>query len=464
MLLWGALVGVTLLRLAIAATLPLTPDEAYYWIWSRNLQTGYLDHPPMVALWIRAGTAIAGQTAFGVRWLGPVSALAGSWLIARAAQILAPVQGGALRSAVLLNATLMVGLGAMTMTPDTPLLFFVAVAIWSVAQLLRRDDARWWLAVGACFGLACESKYTGFLAAAGCAVWWLGTRRLWKQGAWVVAGGIVGGLVVLPTLLWNAHHHWASFAKQGGRAADWHSARAAQFLGELLGGQIALATPLVFVLFLGGLWQAARYARSRETSRFLIVCAGLPMAVFVQHAFGDRVQPNWPAVTYPFLVLAAAASGQKVRAACVVGGVMTTVVYAQALFSPLPLTAHQDVIARQTRGWDLLARDIQALRSRDSGSFVVADDYAVTSALAFHGAGLPMAGIEPRWGLLSLPMQAGAGGIFVIRAGGRVTVPVGWKLGQLKGHSCRMPGLCYDLYPLTPEAGVTTIWRIPTRA
>ena len=30
--------------------LPLAPDEAYYWVWSRDLQGGYLDHPPMVAL------------------------------------------------------------------------------------------------------------------------------------------------------------------------------------------------------------------------------------------------------------------------------------------------------------------------------------------------------------------------------------------------------------------------------
>ena len=47
-----------------------SPDEAYYWVWSRALAAGYLDHPPMVALWIRAGTWIAGDTALGIRLLG----------------------------------------------------------------------------------------------------------------------------------------------------------------------------------------------------------------------------------------------------------------------------------------------------------------------------------------------------------------------------------------------------------
>ena len=50
---------------------------------------GYLDHPPMVALWIRFGTALAGQTALGVRLLGPFAAALGSILLAQAGR--APV-------------------------------------------------------------------------------------------------------------------------------------------------------------------------------------------------------------------------------------------------------------------------------------------------------------------------------------------------------------------------------------
>ncbi len=58
----AALAALTLVRLVLCAILPLAPDEAYYWVWSRDLQGGYLDHPPMVALFIRAGTLLAGET------------------------------------------------------------------------------------------------------------------------------------------------------------------------------------------------------------------------------------------------------------------------------------------------------------------------------------------------------------------------------------------------------------------
>jgi len=58
-------VAASIIRLALAAFIPLLPDETYYWEWSRHIAAGYFDHPPAVALLIRSGTAIFGQTALG---------------------------------------------------------------------------------------------------------------------------------------------------------------------------------------------------------------------------------------------------------------------------------------------------------------------------------------------------------------------------------------------------------------
>ena len=78
----AALAALTALRLVVAAVTPLAPDEAYYWVWSRDLQGGYLDHPPMVALFIRAGTLMVGENVLGVRLMGPLSLALGSVLLA----------------------------------------------------------------------------------------------------------------------------------------------------------------------------------------------------------------------------------------------------------------------------------------------------------------------------------------------------------------------------------------------
>ncbi|HEV8236569.1 MAG TPA: hypothetical protein VGP84_18280, partial [Gemmatimonadaceae bacterium] len=59
-----------IIRLAFAALIPIFPDEAYYWAWSRHLAAGYFDHPPMIALLIRS----SGETSpLGVRF-GPIVA------------------------------------------------------------------------------------------------------------------------------------------------------------------------------------------------------------------------------------------------------------------------------------------------------------------------------------------------------------------------------------------------------
>jgi len=63
------------LRLVAAAFTPITFDEAYYWMWSKHLAGGYYDHPPMVALLIRLGTLIAGDTELGVRLVSILLAL-----------------------------------------------------------------------------------------------------------------------------------------------------------------------------------------------------------------------------------------------------------------------------------------------------------------------------------------------------------------------------------------------------
>ena len=76
------------LRLVAAAYTPITFDEAYYWMWSKHLAGGYYDHPPMVAVVIRLGTLIAGDTEFGVRLVSILLALPMSWAMYQATFIL----------------------------------------------------------------------------------------------------------------------------------------------------------------------------------------------------------------------------------------------------------------------------------------------------------------------------------------------------------------------------------------
>src|SRR3954464_4112081 len=82
------LLALIALRLVSAAYTPLTFDEAYYWTWSKHLAGGFYDHPPMVAVVIRVGTLMAGDTELGVRLLSVLLALPMSFAVYRTAEIL----------------------------------------------------------------------------------------------------------------------------------------------------------------------------------------------------------------------------------------------------------------------------------------------------------------------------------------------------------------------------------------
>ncbi|HEY4043201.1 MAG TPA: glycosyltransferase family 39 protein, partial [Rhodopila sp.] len=326
----AALAAVTLVRLVVAAILPLAPDETYYWIWSQALAAGYLDHPPMVALWIRAGTLLLGPTALGVRLLGPFAAALASWMLFDAARALFPGTKAAVVSVTLLNATLLLGVGTVIMTPDSPLLFFWTATLWVMAHLVAGGSGGWWLVAGLTGGLALDSKYTALFLWFGIGLWvllipaarhWLRRRQPWAACA-------IGLTLFAPVLLWNAEHEWAGFTRQGGRIEDWRPARAIGFLAELVGGQIGLATPLIWALCMAGLVVATcRTWWLRDPRWSLLVALSLPpTVVFVQHAIGDRVQGNWPAIIYPALTVAAGAMAISRRwwiAAAALGSAIT---------------------------------------------------------------------------------------------------------------------------------------------
>jgi 4-amino-4-deoxy-L-arabinose transferase-like glycosyltransferase len=71
----GWVLGAALLRTLLSASVPLLPDETYYWEWTRRLEGGYFDHPPGIALLITLGVTLFGNTVAGVR-AGPAIAMA----------------------------------------------------------------------------------------------------------------------------------------------------------------------------------------------------------------------------------------------------------------------------------------------------------------------------------------------------------------------------------------------------
>src|SRR5215831_3123858 len=308
------IVALVALRLVAAAFTPITFDEAYYWMWSKNLAGGYYDHPPMVALVIRAGTMIAGDTELGVRLVSVLLALPMSYAVYRSAAILFGGVRVAATSAMLLNVTLMAAVGTLIVTPDAPLLVASSFVLFFLAKVLETGRGAWWLAVGAAVGAALLSKYTALFFGLAILIWLVAVPKLrrWFISPWPYLGGVVALAVFAPVILWNRDHQWVSFLKQFGRARieDFRPA----FIAELIPTQVAFATPLVFILGAMGLHALTWRKVGASASRLLVEAMFWTIVVyFVWHSLHARVEANWFAPVYPPFVVAAAAAANLVQ-------------------------------------------------------------------------------------------------------------------------------------------------------
>ncbi len=462
----AALLALTILRLVLAAVLPLAPDETYYWLWAQHLQPGYFDHPPMVALWIKAGTALCGNTPLGVRLLGPLSAAVGSVLLWDAAEQIAPGRG--ITAALLLNATLLVGVGAIIITPDTPLLLFWSLGLAACARVIT-GNPRWWLVVGLAAGGMLLSKYTAALFIAAVFLWLVTDARGRKQLAtpWPWAGMALALALFAPNIAWNAAHGWVSYLKQGGRTAAFNPGRAVQFFFELVAGQTALCTPLIAILAGAGLWHLRR--DTAPGARLLLWLTLVPGVVMLTHVLSERVQGNWVAILYPSACLAAAMLPAAIlqrwlKPALGLGFGITVLAYVQAVAVPFPLPASMDTAGNQLAGWHDLAQ--QSMAESGAGQpgfvtprFVTSDDYATMAVLAAEGPpGVMVAGFpnrwQPRWGYFAYKPAVAPGAIGVMLTKHPET-PCKALLGTITRHRGSEVFATYRLCRFTaPDAGV----------
>lgn len=410
-----ALLALTALRWLVAAISPLAPDEAYYWLWSEVPQASYYDHPAMVALFIRVSTLIAGPTPLGIRLLGPAAIAAITLLLADAAHhLLGPALGRervGLWAGLLFNATLMAGVGGILATPDLPQLLFWSFTLWALARLESSQQGRWWLVIGLGCGLTVLSKYTGVLLIVGIVIWLISCEkaRIWWHHPQLFAGAALTLATTLPILIWNWQHHFVSLIKQGGRLGD-GGGLTWRYLGELLGSQAGLATPLVFILCVVGTWGAWQAWRNlNDPAAALLCCLILPgTALFIWQATGSRVQGNWPSLLLPAACLAAAGycpdwwqSWRK--PAVVLGFTLVLPVYLQASLGLVPLPAELDVTLMRMGGWPEFAAAVDTQRIESQGAFLTAENYAIASQLALWTPGsAPVIGLGPRWNHFNL--------------------------------------------------------------
>ncbi len=301
--------AMTVLRIAYASLIDLRTDEAYYWTWSKEYVLSFLDHPPMIAWFIRFGTAIFGDTNLGVRFGGIVAMAVTQLLLADIVRRVTHDTRAIVFAVLMPEAALYYGLLMSKVAPDVALIPFSVAIIWSLVRLAESNDPRWWLAAGLFGGLSLLSKFTVVLMLPAVVAFMLVPdwrfRQLRSPYPWLAA--LIALLLFSPVLIWNYQHDWASFRFQAVRATAVHEF-SLRTVGDYIGLQWGLVGFVLFPVVLSALgFTVWRGYRNREPVAILLSTTVIvPFLYFFWKSLTLRVGDTWPMFMWPAGFAAAA--------------------------------------------------------------------------------------------------------------------------------------------------------------
>lgn len=304
----------------------LVEDEAHYWLWAQYLDWSYYSKGPGVAWAIALSTRIFGNAEWAVRLPALIMSLIGGLTViglthdvARGASRTLSAGTIALYSAAAYLLAPVMQMTSILMTIDGPFMACWAIACWAAWRILERASKPAWIALGAAFAFGFLFKYTMLLLLPGLLIYaWSRRKHIRGQASlsapWVIAGGLVALLGLLPVVIWNAQNGWVTvkhlMGHMGIRGGDvpTQSIDAGQpwsiaWFFEFIGQQFGIVGPAL-ALALIAVWKFFR-AKPRDPApgKLFLICCGLPVLVF--YAFVSLVtetEGNWPIAAYVTLL------------------------------------------------------------------------------------------------------------------------------------------------------------------
>ena len=390
-----------------------TLNDAHYLSW------GYVAYPPVTPFFGRISLDLFGASLRGFRFF---AALAQAISVVLSGLMARELGGKRLAQVV---AALAVAISPVSLASGA-LLQYVAfdylcwvVTAYLILRLLRTDEPRLWLAIGAAIGLGMMTKYTMIFLVAGIVVGLLLTdarRYLKSRQLWL--GVTLSLLIFLPNLIWQIQHHFISldFLKHI-HARDIRWGRTQGFLPDQL--KIA-ANPFTIPLWLAGLFF---YFRVPDGKRFRMI--GWMFVVTFLLFVVAKGRGYYLAPAYPMLLAAGAVLEERwiaslsagwsrlVRvgtfALIAVGGVMVAAV----VLPMAPVNSAWWNVAsklnsdfREEIGWPELVAEVARIRDtlspEDRSKFgIIGTNYGEAGAIDLYGAayGLPkpISGINSFW-------------------------------------------------------------------
>lgn len=386
-------------RVLFALHLGLVNDEAYYWVWAQHLSLSYFDHPPLVAYFIAATTAIFGNTAFGIRMASIIVSALASIGVFMTARILFDSRVG-MWAVALLNVFFVAIIGGFIVAPDTPLILFWAAAMSAGAMLVKTQSTKWWYLIGLLVGLGLLGKYMMILFIPAMVLFCFSQSefRKWflKPAPYFALLLII--LVFLPVLIWNYNHDWISFAHQFSHGLAEKESFTFRYFFEYIAGQMMMTNPIFFVIILFMIWQGI-IRKKNDAISYLSWLTIIPLAFFGVSSLRAKVEANWPVAAYLSGAVLLAywfdkriyknATSSKPYIRLLYGVIIFNIIFSSLVLVHVKLdlfTLKHDR-TDEIFGWEQLAKEVQFYYKKqpfNQKTFIIGDSYQLASQLYFN--------------------------------------------------------------------------------
>ncbi|MFZ0742988.1 MAG: glycosyltransferase family 39 protein [Terracidiphilus sp.] len=277
-------------------------DELQFLSDAHHLDWGFVAYPPVTPLLEHIGLALFGLSLVGLRLFSVIAqatAIVVTGLMAREL-------GG--RRLAQVTAALAVAFSPLPLFSGTEFqytsfdfLWWVLIAYFTI-RLLKSENPRWWLAIGAVVGLGLQTKYPILFLIAGTLIGVvLSPARRYLGNRWFWAGIALALLIFLPNFLWLVHHDFISYRfLQHIHTRDVGEGRANGFLrDQALICMNVIATPLA----LTGLVLFLRDRRYRMLAWMFLI----PFALF----WIGKGRRYYVAPAYPMLIAMGSAGAER---------------------------------------------------------------------------------------------------------------------------------------------------------
>jgi hypothetical protein len=361
--------------LAVALSVELTDNEAYYWSWSLQPSLSYFDHPPLLAwiLWI--STHIFGKNNFAVRIPSLLSFWTCSYLLVCWMKHFKIPWNTAI--SICISAPLFFIFSWLTL-PDVLLLPLSLLTVYSLSQ-------NRFTITGFCLGFAILSKWHAFLLIPGIVISiFLIKEPLLKRIK--ILSTILGTALIMqaPVILWNYQNDWVSFKYHLIKRHDGHWGSLLSLFGKsagFLAGFIGIGGA-VFVYVAYNYFKHRRQAKIDRDDITLLSFGLVPLIIFGLSASKGETRIYWAGFAlFPFSIFfirnLSEKTQQQMQKIAVISCLVLITILSTALF--LPIGAYMRPIFASFKSYDL--------RMSPRGDFIGWKDWAKYKIGKFQGRG-----------------------------------------------------------------------------